>query len=97
MVITWGTVISARRVGEFVADACEVGVHEVGCTELYEAYRAWCAGRGIWVSSAPLFSRGLRVTLPDMGCYRPIGADKKRRRMYTGVRLRRIVAPEAAE
>ena len=98
MVVSWGTAQTGRRVGEFVSECCEVGLHEVGCSELHRAYVAWCGARKVWACGGPMFSRGLRLVIPDMGCWRPRAADGSRRRMYTGLRLlRRVVAPEAAE
>ena len=86
--MAWGTTAAARRVGEFVGEACEVGQWEVGCTDLYVAYRAWCAAREVWACGHPLFSRGLRVVAPEVGVWRPRLEDGSRRRMYTGLRLR---------
>lgn len=85
----------ASSVKAFVGERCELGPeYTVKVDALYDAYRSWGEG-GRWGDRLPknLFSVKLRAAFPgQIGGSRPRGDDPKRKRLLTGIRLRKVVS-----
>jgi putative DNA primase/helicase len=78
----------ASPVGAFVRDRCLVEVgRQIRCSELFDAWKNWCAERNREPGSEQIFGRNLRAVVATLDVTQP-RIDGKQVRHYEGLDLR---------
>ena len=79
----------ASPIGAFVREECDVGAgYEIEVDVLYAAFKVWAENNGHKKSSKQVFGRDLHAAVPSLRKPQQRGTEK-RRRVYSGIRLKR--------